>query len=770
MTIIRLLLSAVLLAAPASFAQRTLFSGDSAYAVLNVLVNEIGPRPMGSPAERRALEYAVAKFAQHGCQEAYVMPMTVAEGVNTASGIAIGLLKGKTDRIILIGGHIDSSGPEVPGANDDGSGAATVIELSRVLGKTTHESTVVFCCWGGEEEGLRGSEYFVKTFPRLNDVSLMLQIDMADGSGTLDADPDGSWQVSAPRWLVSAAFDIYYHELGYEGLIYPTQSATINSSTSGSTGSDHMPFLNAGIPAIDFTSDVTYPIHTPLDNWKNFNPSGLARSGDLVLKLAERFDGGVPSRDTDSYLLVVVGGVPVFFSHTILRIGAIASVVAAIIVFVMLRRRRLPPPAEGRIRWSGLKLLLVTLIVQVFIWVSGEIVGVIKGYRFPWVNNFGGFVVLGILCGLVGVWLSLRLVRRFRLAADPYSYYLRAVILLLLMTAGLSLVNAELGIYPALSLLFLAAALSVRAPFLRALFLLLTPYPMIRLVFIEYLGLFQRLIAVGTPADVPITLLTQASYIVVSTVLSLPFVYAFVAVHRASGVDLFWVKKFSGSGGLIFAGTGAVITAVILLFARVYDDTWQPAVRVQQQYSLGSNSGTVTIASSEFLDGLQLSYGGRDTMVTGRVTRMTLDEGPASVVPWLSVHDTTTAEGSGNDSVRTLERRLTLRSHIRPFVVSVTYRSDEPFTIASSWAIGGRRRRERESDRVKTLSWYSFPDTVLEIPVTLTVSDSQRIRESIEVTYDTLAYPVRAQRDLTYFIRRTVVSASGSFTAMSFTR
>ena len=48
-----------------------------------------------------------------------------------------------------------------------------------------------------------------------------------------------------------------------------------------------------GIPAIDFTSDVSYPIHTPLDNWANFNPDGLPRTGDLVLRLFERFDGGV---------------------------------------------------------------------------------------------------------------------------------------------------------------------------------------------------------------------------------------------------------------------------------------------------------------------------------------------------------------------------------------------------------------------------------------------------------------------------------------------
>jgi Zn-dependent M28 family amino/carboxypeptidase len=149
---------------------------------------------MGSPAERRALDFAVARFRQYGCQEAYVMPIAVAAGVNTSSGVAVGILKGKTGRIIVIGGHMDSSGPDIPGANDDGSGAATVIELARVLGGRQHESTGLCCCWGGEEEGLRGSEHFVANYAGIDSVALMLQVDMADGSGELEADPDGARQ------------------------------------------------------------------------------------------------------------------------------------------------------------------------------------------------------------------------------------------------------------------------------------------------------------------------------------------------------------------------------------------------------------------------------------------------------------------------------------------------------------------------------------------------------------------------------------------------
>ncbi|RPH53694.1 MAG: Zn-dependent exopeptidase M28, partial [Acidobacteria bacterium] len=235
------------------------FSTERAMAHVRMLADTIGPRPMGSPSEQRALEYALQRLHEFGCQDTFLMRFNEAAGVNTRSGIAVGVLKGETNRIIVIGGHIDSSGPEIPGANDDASGSACVLEIARVLARQPHYSTYVFCLWGGEEEGLRGSQYFVDHYPSIDSVRLMLQIDMADGAGMLEVDPDASYQVSAPRWLVEAAYDVFYHELRYSGLRYMTQFSTLNASGTGSTGSDHQPFLQRGIPAIDFTSDIAFP-------------------------------------------------------------------------------------------------------------------------------------------------------------------------------------------------------------------------------------------------------------------------------------------------------------------------------------------------------------------------------------------------------------------------------------------------------------------------------------------------------------------------------
>ena len=83
----------------------------------------------------------------------------------------VATLKGTTDpdRVYVISGHYDTmcSSPtngtcDAPGANDDGSGTAAVIELARVMSKGKFDATIVFMTVAGEEQGLLGSTYFAQ--------------------------------------------------------------------------------------------------------------------------------------------------------------------------------------------------------------------------------------------------------------------------------------------------------------------------------------------------------------------------------------------------------------------------------------------------------------------------------------------------------------------------------------------------------------------------------------------------------------------------------
>lgn len=83
----------------------------------------------------------------------------------------VATLKGTTDpgRVYVVSGHYDSmcSSPidakcDAPGANDDASGTATVIELARVMSKRKFDATIVFITVPGEEQGLLGATHFAE--------------------------------------------------------------------------------------------------------------------------------------------------------------------------------------------------------------------------------------------------------------------------------------------------------------------------------------------------------------------------------------------------------------------------------------------------------------------------------------------------------------------------------------------------------------------------------------------------------------------------------
>ena len=83
----------------------------------------------------------------------------------------IATLRGTTDpdRVYVVSGHYDSmcSSPtdgkcDAPGANDDASGTAAVIELARVMSKRKFDATIVFMAVPGEEQGLLGAAYYAE--------------------------------------------------------------------------------------------------------------------------------------------------------------------------------------------------------------------------------------------------------------------------------------------------------------------------------------------------------------------------------------------------------------------------------------------------------------------------------------------------------------------------------------------------------------------------------------------------------------------------------
>ncbi|MDP2042980.1 MAG: M28 family metallopeptidase [Algoriphagus sp.] len=130
----------------------------------------------GMPAAQR---YVLSKFntfakSSNGRMSAEIENFTIpSDGrritQDSPGANVIAKLKGTNpadDRIFIISGHLDSRNKDVmdavggaPGANDDGSGVAVVIELARVMAKMEFSATILFVAFTGEEQGLKGATY-----------------------------------------------------------------------------------------------------------------------------------------------------------------------------------------------------------------------------------------------------------------------------------------------------------------------------------------------------------------------------------------------------------------------------------------------------------------------------------------------------------------------------------------------------------------------------------------------------------------------------------
>lgn len=151
-------------------------------------------------------------------------------------------LPGVTQPNVLLGAHYDSV-PGAPGANDNASGTAVVLEIARRLSGTPLARQTWFVAFDGEEDGLHGSRAFVTTAsPQLiSNLKAMLNFDMVGVN----------------------------HKLGVGGtpaLTALAKTAKNSVSTFGSYGgSDHAPFAAADVPVLFFYRGQEPNYHTPND-------------------------------------------------------------------------------------------------------------------------------------------------------------------------------------------------------------------------------------------------------------------------------------------------------------------------------------------------------------------------------------------------------------------------------------------------------------------------------------------------------------------------
>ena len=174
----------------------------------------------------------------------------------------------KSDEVIMLGGHLDSW-HAATGATDNGIGSAVMMEAARILQAigVRPRRTIRVALWGGEEQGLLGSQAYVKEhFGSFEDPKP--EYDTFGGYFNIDSGTGGARAASV--FGPAGAADVLREALApFEDLGLVGARVTTSRRRGGS---DHTSFNEAGLPGISMRQDPiqygTYTWHTNLDTYE----------------------------------------------------------------------------------------------------------------------------------------------------------------------------------------------------------------------------------------------------------------------------------------------------------------------------------------------------------------------------------------------------------------------------------------------------------------------------------------------------------------------
>ena len=260
------------------------FDAERAFSDLRAQV-EIGPRPSGTPAARRTAQLIVAALSDAGVSRVRIQ-RPYANVVGTIPGSAPGT--------VVVGAHYDTKSriPGFVGANDGASGVAVLLELARALPNPLPGPAVQLVFFDAEEarddrsfesDGTRGSNQYVAYARRgeqgsvaIDRIRAMVLFDMV-GDCDLQIPLERFSDPSLYRRFADAATSLDGTPAPFQGRGFPIED-------------DHLPFAQAGIPALDLI-DFDYGPgpppgaywHTPKDTIDHVCAQSLELVGEAAL-------------------------------------------------------------------------------------------------------------------------------------------------------------------------------------------------------------------------------------------------------------------------------------------------------------------------------------------------------------------------------------------------------------------------------------------------------------------------------------------------------
>ncbi len=230
------------------------------------------PRLVGSPAYEIARDYLLRQL--EGLGFSTETQDLILEGVKVEN--TLGRLSGSSSRAaILLVAHLDSVAG-APGAMDDASGVAEVLETARALkAGPALENAIIVLFTGPEENCCYGARAFASLHPWAKDARLVVNVDAGGVNGPSILAATGPQE----GWLIREMAGILPDPIGSSAI-----------EAFGSPATDYtLALRRVGFRGVDFNLSWTKRIHTPLDEVGHLNLSSLQHQGEHMLAVARHF-------------------------------------------------------------------------------------------------------------------------------------------------------------------------------------------------------------------------------------------------------------------------------------------------------------------------------------------------------------------------------------------------------------------------------------------------------------------------------------------------
>lgn len=233
-------------------------------------------RHKNNAANELAKDYIRQKLQQYGLN-------TTIQNFSTTGNNVLGTKLGTQypNRKFIICAHYDNmpSGSVAPGADDNASGTAAVIEAARVLSQYSFPYTLVFALWDEEEQGLVGATYYATQARNANDSILgVINMDMI----AYDTNNDNKAEIH--NRAVANSVELYQKMVEVNST-YGVGISIINKNP-GITASDHAAFWNRNYGAIlliEDNNDFNAYYHTVNDLLQYFNIPYFVKMSKLAI-------------------------------------------------------------------------------------------------------------------------------------------------------------------------------------------------------------------------------------------------------------------------------------------------------------------------------------------------------------------------------------------------------------------------------------------------------------------------------------------------------